>query len=235
MANTSATGGPLTPESAITAPLNGRDLNRFFQQWLLGLAGLDATMVRPRWLEEGSNIPEAGECWMAFGITQREISLFPYIAHDPDADDGNGADTLSHTEKLNLTLSFYDTGSTGEADAACSMLRDGLLVPQNVEPLTLAGMALVDIGNTIIVPSLLAQRWRYRVDIEIGISRVITRQYAVRNLLSAQATVTPNGEPQTQGAALVDDQGNPLTDGNGNTIYDAPQGLAPYVNTVTSN
>lgn len=188
MPNTSATGGALSP-AVSPAPLEGQTLNRFIQQWIVGITGLDGTMVRPRWQAEPPNIPTAGTAWAAIGITSRPSDTYPYVRHDPT---GLGSDELQRHETLNLLASFYDLGTNGLADNYAALLRDGAAIPQNLEPLTVAGMALVETGDPVAVPSLLKTRWLYRVDLPVSLRRQINRIYPVENLLSSQGTLLAN-------------------------------------------
>lgn len=178
--NTSATGGPLQP--APPGPLEGQDLLRFVQQWIVGITGMDGKLVRPRWQPQPPNIPQAGEAWAAIGITSRPSDTYPYV---------NG-DYLQRHEVLNLLSSFYDLGYSGQADDLAARLRDGTAVPQNREVLTNAGFALISVGELVAVPSLLKQRWLYRVDLPIVLRREIERIYPVLTLESGDVRL--NGQ-----------------------------------------
>lgn len=185
MSNTSATGGPLVPASS-PAPLLGQALNRFLSAWLVGICGLPGTAVLPRWQPEPANLPTGP--WMAFGITKRRADTFAYVGRGiPDIDDSY--DELQRHEELTILCSFYDLGVNGQADAFAEMLREGLQVPQNLEPLQLAGMGLVETGELIAVPSLVKERWLYRVDLPLVIRRQIVLRYPVLTLLSADITL----------------------------------------------
>lgn len=179
MPNTSATGGPLSPAVSPT-PLEGQALNRFLQQVVVGITALDGQWVRPRWQAESPNIPDAGEVWAAIGVVDRDSDTFPAItAFDT---------TLQKHEVLNILVSFYDLGTNGLADYYAALLRDGLMIPQNREVLTVADMGLVEVGRPVAVPSLLKQRWLYRVDMPMTIRREIQRVYPILPLVSAQIT-----------------------------------------------
>lgn len=188
MPNDSSTGGPLSPAVA-PAPLEGQGLNRFIQQWIVGITGLAGNMVRPRWQPEPPDVPDAGDAWAAIGITARAADTFPAILHDPT---GDGADDLQRHETLAVLASFYDLGTNGLADLYASLLRDGLAIPQNSEPLASAGFGLVDVGDLTTVPSLLKSRWLYRVDLPFHLRRAIVRSYPVLNVESADISVVVN-------------------------------------------
>lgn len=190
MGNTSSTGGYLLPASS-PAPLEGQALLRFFQQIIVGVTGLDGTMVRPYWQAEPPNVPQQGDAWCAFKIARRPSDEYPFIGRLPYLPE-DLADHLQRHEELNIATTFYDTGSTGVnntgslADYYAALCRDGLAVPQNREPLFLAGMGLTKIGPALTVPEQVKTRWQYRVDFEFSVNRQIDRAYPVNSLVAAQ-------------------------------------------------
>lgn len=198
MPNNSSTGGYLQP-GPTPAPLEGQALLRFFQQIIVGITGLDGTLVRPYWQAEPPNIPEEGDAWASFRITRRPADEFPFIGRLPyqSVDDGN--DHLQRHEQLEILTSFYDLGSTGEnnsgglADAYAALFRDGLAVPQNREPLFLAGMGIATIGSEVTVPVLFKRRWKYQVDFDWSVRRQIDRVYPVNTIVSASGNIYTDG------------------------------------------
>jgi hypothetical protein len=181
----SATGGFLSPQAS-PAPLDGLDLNNFLQVMMAALTGLDGTLVRPAFQPEPGNVPDAGTAWMAFRYTSKPVDVFPAIIHHPD---GQGYDEFQRHEELHVLCSFYDLGTNGLADYYCSLLRDNIMVPQNMEYLTSVGMGLTVVGDKQVVPVLLASRWQYRVDLPIIIRRAVQRIYPVLNTLQAVGTL----------------------------------------------
>lgn len=197
MVNNSSTGGYLAPAAA-PAPLEGQALLRFFQEIIVGITGIDGTLVRPFWQAEPPDIPDDSNAWAAFKIARRPSDEYPFIGRLPyAAEDGN--DHLQRHEELDIAVTFYDLGSTGpnntggQADNYAALLRDGLAVPQNREPLFLVGMGLVKIGDLVTVPELLKLRWQYRVDFEFTIRRQIDRVYPVNTIVSATGNLYTDG------------------------------------------
>src|SRR5258708_4203476 len=119
----STTGGYLLPVGA--PPLEGEALNNFLQGWIVGITGLDGTMVRPRWQAEPPNIPTAGTAWAAIGTQVRPADEFPYVRHNGAANGGAGQDELHQHEDIEILVSFYDLGTNGQADAFAALLRQG--------------------------------------------------------------------------------------------------------------
>jgi hypothetical protein len=199
--NTSSTGGYLQP-AASPAPLEGRALLRFIQGIIVGITGLAGNLVRPYHQTEPPDVPDEGEAWAAFRVTRRPSDEYPFVgrlSYLPET----GNDNLQRHEELDILTTFYDTGSVGLdsaqdqlADYNCTLLRDGLLIPQNREPLFLLGMGLVKTGEAVTVPVILKKRWQYRVDLEWTIRRQIDRTYPVGVIVSASGTLyTDTGLP----------------------------------------
>lgn len=191
--NTSATGGPLLPTD-VGPPLEGQALNRFLQQWIVGITGMNPKMVRPYFQTEPPNVPNAGTVWMAFRYDTLASDTFPYVRHDGAAAGGNGADVLQRNQDIGVLCSFYDTGTNGQASAFSALLRDGCAIPQNQEYLLAAGFAMVACGNPVVVPSLLQNLWLYREDLPVTVRRQVDRTYVVQNIVSAGAGLVTDVE-----------------------------------------
>ena len=197
MTNDSSTGGYILP-TANPAPLEGQALLRFFQQIIAGITGLDGTMVRPYWQGESPNIPDAGDAWAAFRINKRPSDTFPFVGRLPYGTD-TGVDHLQRHELLEFFVEFYDLGSTGVnntgglADNYAALLRDGLAIPQNREPLFLNGMGLIKVGDLVTAPSIFKLRWQYRVDFEFTVGRQIDRSYQVLTIVAANGDIYTDG------------------------------------------
>lgn len=192
MLNTSATGGPLLPDGVIPPPLEDEALDRFMHDFFFGVGGYtDPTLVRPRWQIDTPDLPARSVDWLGVGITKRPGDAFPAIVHDGAAAAGAGADVLYRNELLDILLSFYGPNCQGLA----ALVRDGLMVPQNLEPLFLANMGLVEAKDLTKNPEVIKGAWYARVDLPVVISRQIIREYPVRNLLTAQATLNAPQAP----------------------------------------
>lgn len=183
--NTSASGGTLLP-AVSSPPLEGQDLLVFLQNWLAPISGLPSDLVRPRWQPEPDNIPTAGTAWMAMGIMpDRSADTFPYVEESSDG----LTSRLQRQEELPIVCSFYDLGSTGDADRLATLLRDNLAIRQNSDPLRAGGFALAYVGSLTQVPSLLSTRWLYRIDLSMMVRRQIDRNYSVLSVESMHGEV----------------------------------------------
>lgn len=188
MAADSAHEGVLT-----SVPLHGQELNRFLQQWIVSLVGLPGPLVRPAYQAEPPNVPTNGVAWGAFRIQTTRADKFPAFVHSGA---GQGSDTMQRHETLEVLVSFYDRGTSGQADNLAALLRDGSAVPQNREILTQNGFALIEVGDLTTVPSLLKRIWLYRVDVPMVIRRQVNRTYPVLSLLSMHGQLySPSPQP----------------------------------------
>lgn len=174
--NTSATGGYLTPVG--TAPLDGDPLLDAVQAAIVGITGMDGTLVRPSPQPDPPPQPPAGTDWCSFQVTRREGDDFPSIVHDGT---GDGSDTLTRHETVEMLASFI--GPACQANA--SVLRDGFYIPQNIEALMRSGIALLDVGEPVSVPDLVNLQWINRCDLAFRLRRQTERTYQVLNLVSA--------------------------------------------------
>lgn len=203
MTNTSATGGFLLPNPApAPQPLEDAALVAFFQGLVVGLTGLDGTLVRPRWQPVMPTPPDNATTWVAVGIHSREADAFAYTYHDPNASSGAGADVVQRTETLDVLCSVYGPG----ADGVAALIRDGLSVSQNLEAAEAAGLSVIDVGPARAMSTVINTLWYYRLDMMLHFRRLLTRQYPVLNILSADITLVADTGISTLVSILDIDQ-----------------------------
>jgi hypothetical protein len=183
MSNDSSTGGYLSPEQPWA--LDDDALARALQAVVVGITGLDGTLVRPRWQPVVPRQPDVGMTWCAIGVTEEDPDDNPAVVHDGAADGGEGADTLYRHSVLNVLASFYGPS----ASAVAGVLRDGLHIPQNREAMTAQGLAFISSDKILAAPELVNQQWIRRYDLPLRLRRVVTRVYPVRNLTSAETQI----------------------------------------------
>ena len=182
MANTSATGGYLSP-AANSPPEMDSDLDALFQAAVAAITGLPGNMVRPRWQAVAPVHPEPGTNWAAIGITEIVPDDTPSIQHtgqNVGQPEEVGYDTLARHELVSLLCTFY--GPLGMQNAG--LLRDGLGIPQNMAALTVNGIGFVDAGPIRQVPEIYNQQWIKRFDMLLQFRRKVARVYPILNILS---------------------------------------------------
>lgn len=192
MANTSATGGPLLP-LVPTPPLQGDALDDALTAVVAGVTGLDGFFIRPRWQPDPPDQPSVSTDWCAIGITNITPDGNAYVGHfsGPSVDDLTAFDQMQRHETLEITASFY--GPNGGSYAG--MLRDGLAIAQNREPLTAQGMAYVDTQGFVALPELVNQQFIRRQDVTLRFRRIVVRSYPVLNIRAADVAVLTSDAP----------------------------------------
>lgn len=176
MPNTSATGGYLIPTNIV---LDNNLLKRFMHDVIVGVTGLDNTVVRPAYQENAPPILDIDVDWCAFLIKNRRTEAMPWLVQ------GNSDATLATNELFDVMVSFYGPNSSGYA----AILRDGLEIPQNSDVLVSAGIAVLGSEALQYLPELVNDRWYERTDITINMNRNLSRTYAILSLLGATGTL----------------------------------------------
>lgn len=204
MTNTSATGGYLLPNPAsvgtdnLPAPLYDDALIDFYQPTIVGITGLDGSLVRPRWQEVPPTLPPPTTTWIAIGITMIDGDTFAFIGHQSKTYTGapiNGQrDVLQRQEELQMLCSCYGSNSEGTA----ALIRDGLAIAQNREPWQLARQGLINVGGLTKCPEKINNLWYRRTDVIVYIRRAVIRTYPVLDLLSASGSVESDQSPLTR-------------------------------------
>jgi hypothetical protein len=171
----SSTGGSLVQSGS--GPLEDDALDDFFQALVCGVTGLSGIMVFPRYQQAPPNLPPAGTNWASIGVMPTaSADDFPFVGHAEVG--GAGQDQLTTHETLLVLASFY--GPAAKANAG--ILRDGMKIAQNREPLFLAGMGLISVGPATRAPELVKSLWLNRYDITLTVRRAITRVFPVLDL-----------------------------------------------------
>lgn len=178
----SSTGGYLLPTNSV---IDDAELDDIFLELIVGLTGLDADLVRPRWQPVTPKMPELDINWCAIGVKDDQQDDNPSIDHQPDFNEDLGRDELSRQETIRVLASFYGPNAKGYAKIA----RDGLYIAQNRETLHNQGVVFVSCGNIVAVPFLRNEQWIRGYDMEIKFRRTVTRNYDIYNLLTADITI----------------------------------------------
>lgn len=170
--NTSATGGTLV---AVPEP-DAVVLRRFLQGVFAAITEIPGNLVRPRWQRNPVASPDFDEDWMAFGITRRAVDGSLHVQHKDDT-----GSTVRYDETLTVLCSFYGP----KCEVKAEMLRDGLGINQNRELMLLAGMGINSFGDILHVPEVANDQWVDRCDLELLVSREVSKLYKILSFGSA--------------------------------------------------
>lgn len=187
MSNNSSTGGFLTPTD-VSGELNDAPFTDFLQSVVVGITGLPGTQVRPRWQPEPPNWSPFGSDWASIGVTARRPDKYAANVHRSF---GDGFDEVYRQEIVEILCSFYGPSSETNSE----LLSMGLQVPQNLSVMSLAGLGIVEVEDSILTGELIHERWLRRVDIGFTMRRAQIYKYPVLNLLGAQGVLTIDGMP----------------------------------------
>lgn len=173
------------------------DLDDFMQWFTVGITGLYPDRVRPRYQVDPPNFPSDAE-WAAVGVVENDPEPgWAYEWHDGRT--SAGRDVLQQHEVFTFLTSFYGP----RCDYYDAALRDGVQLSQNRECLQRSAMGLVDAGTKTVVPRLINQRWRRRVDRRFRFRRLVREVYLIRNILSVAFRV----DMQDQGDNVLEEAG----------------------------
>lgn len=181
MDNTSATGGYISPIS--TAPAADDTLEDQIQAAIVGISGLIGKMVRPAWQPNPPAKEDLNINWCSYRIVASDAHWLPSIVHHPEDE---GTDEATRQEEIEVLASFYGPNAYGFA----TRMRDGLSIPQNQEALRSQGFGFLECSRIWAAPDFVNNQWVRRQDLRFKLTHAVSRTYAVRNLLSAEGTIT---------------------------------------------
>lgn len=179
--NDSSTGGILLPTNS--DPLNDAALDLFFRTYFSSITGLALQFVRERFTAEPATPPDFGASWAAVGVTGIEDDQYPQQELRAD-----GSYALTRHEMLEVLCSFYGP----RAQAIARMARDTILIDQNREPLSAAGIAFMSAARPIKAPALIQSRWTNRIDVTFAFRRAVVEIFDILSIERAVGTITPD-------------------------------------------
>jgi hypothetical protein len=181
--NTSATGGPLLPASAL--PLDGLAFDQFLQSVVVGLVPIPGNMVFPRWQPDAEPPqPPLSADWAAIGELNTDRQGFAYASFNPADNQGQGSVTQISWAQVEVMATFYGPNSVAYAN----MLKDGLQIGQNRDLLRAQDIAVADLGNVVRMPEMIGTKWVNRADLSIHLNRLYRRTYPIFSILSTSGT-----------------------------------------------
>jgi hypothetical protein len=178
--NTSASGGYLAPTSP--PPLDDLALDALIGGFIVGVTGLDQTLVIPRDQPTQARIPDVDETWVAVGVMATMPDDTPVQIHHSE---GDGYTILRTFYRLDVLASFY--GPRG--DAYAKLTRDSFFIGQNREAMRAAGLNFVSVDTIRRLPEIIATQSRRRSDLPFRLTQTIERRYEIQNILQATGTI----------------------------------------------
>jgi hypothetical protein len=180
--NDSSTGGYLAPTSALAPEDDAFD--NIMQEFVVGVTALPTNLVRPRWQPVPPDQPEANVNWCAIGLIEEDPqSGRSMITHDGAASGGLGADTLQVNDEAEIMASFYGPN----AGQFAKLFRDGIMLPQNREALTLQGYRLCHMPSAArLAAELVNQVTIRRFDVTFRVKRESITVWPIENIASLQ-------------------------------------------------
>lgn len=176
---TSQTGGYILPSETTPIPRH-LNLTQFIQTVLVGISGIDGTLVRPKWQTEPLKQPPLETNWLAFGVGVGKPDANAYTGQKPD-----GTTTSQRHEELEVSLTFYGP----EAMEYAGLVRDGFQIQQNLDGLRSANMGFVETTLARHIPDLVNERFLNRVESSVILRREVQRLYPITSFVTASGTV----------------------------------------------
>lgn len=189
----SSTGGFLAPLAP--APDSDIALDSDLCATVVGITGLDANLVRPRWQPKPPTQPPHDVDWCSVGVYESTPVGNPSLIFG-----GDDVGLISERETEIVALaSFFGPNAGGYV----AILRDGLGISQNREALRALGLGYVRINPPVRAPQLNNQEYVNRVDVQVVLRRMDTRIYPVKSLRTVPTTLrTQNGSADGYGTEI---------------------------------
>lgn len=185
MANSSMSGGYLTE---VKAPIEGKELQRFIQQFLMGVSGLPGSLVRPAYQQEPAAWPDVDTDWLAFWEKDRTTTGYVTEIIAQEVIKPHKHKTVSHVE-MSIQLAAYGP----MAASIISRIRDGIQLSQNRDVLHTKGFAVVNLQSLgFIGDQTPDNEYLNRWDGVLTLRREEVREFDISTFLGADGIIAAN-------------------------------------------
>ncbi|HIU85199.1 MAG TPA: hypothetical protein IAC66_07540 [Candidatus Aphodousia gallistercoris] len=152
------------------------------------VTGLEAKLVRQRWLPKPGTQPSLEVSWCAVGIVGIKTWGLPYIrGRKGTISDPASGDVKSEAHQtMQCMASFYGP----QAQELADIFRSGARLPQNNDYLQSMGLSIQGVDDDIRhQPDFQLQQWVDRYDVSFRVGRKVSRTYGVRTIASADVEI----------------------------------------------
>lgn len=164
---------PFVLPNPLPAPLEDNALVDALQATVVGITGLSAKLVRPRWQPEPPNMPDYSIDWCAIGPTEYNDELYVF-------EEQVNANTraIERSQEFTVLASFYGP----HAQSYMGRFKDGVMLEYNRLDLGALGVKLKEVQRSRNVPALFKEKWVPRIDLPTVWTRRIRREYTLNNI-----------------------------------------------------
>ena len=175
----SSTGGYLllVPE----ALPNGLTLVQFIQQLIVGITGLNGSLVREKYQTNAPKIEEVEINWCSFSLSTLQKDYDGFIKQNQSGDNSE----VTRHQKLIVSASFYGPNSNQIASQFCN----GFLLSQNREVLRSGNLNFNGTSDVTFVPEKKNEQWFKRHDVTLTLTQKEVNTTAVQSLESYSGTI----------------------------------------------
>jgi hypothetical protein len=164
------------------APLEDDALDAVLQAMVVGITGLDPTLVRPRWQVQAPKSPETHVNWCSIGVMTATPDDNPFVQHLSGASVNDQAgDMLQEHEEMEVMASFIGP----LCKTYLGIFRSGIRLATNIQNLKAFGLYFKEIDGGRAAPELINQQWRKQWDTSITLKRMVARVYGISNIINA--------------------------------------------------
>lgn len=190
MTNDSSTGGPLYSIDT-NGYLADDALEDFIQAWLVGLAGITPSLVRPAFQADPPPLPDYSLTWLAFNVVPGKLDWDASNTQFPPTDTSPGASRTFRAQEIRVDLTCLGPNAGSVITQLIMATGQG----QNLEVLKAQHFAFVSANEPAIVSIKSKGRFQRRVDLRVELRRTVQFTYAVLPIEAATGVIVSDAPP----------------------------------------